>query len=120
MVGEGFGEVGLDGGFLICGEGLDFCGEVAEAVVEVDSDGFEGFGVFIDEGFDEGFDGVAEDDGVADLHHGGFQVEGEEDIGGFGFVDLCFEEGGEFGGAEVGGVEDFALEEGEGVFEQGG
>ena len=72
-----FLDIRFDGGFFVGGEGLDFRHEIAEAVVEVDAERGERFLVFSDHVFEEDFDGVAEDDGVADLHHGGFHVEGK-------------------------------------------
>lgn len=113
-VGVGELDVGLDFGFFVRGEFAEFGDEVTEAIVEVDAEFGERRFVFGDEVFEEDFDGVAEDDGVGDLHHGGFHVQGEEDTFGFGDGDLFFDEGGEGLFAHEGGVDDFT------GFERGG
>jgi hypothetical protein len=61
-------------------------------------------------------DGVAEEDGVGDLHHGGLEVEREEDAVGLGLGDLLLVEGHEGGLAHDGGVEDLAGLEGVSAF----
>lgn len=111
--GEGGLDVGLDGGFLVGGEFLDLGNEVAEAVVEINAEGGEDGGVFGEEVFEEDADGVAEEDGVGDLHHGGLEVEREENAVGFGLGDLLLVEGNEGFPADLGGVEDLAGLEGE-------
>ena len=67
--------------------------------------------VFGEEVLEEDADGVAEDDGIGDLHHGRFEVQGKEDAFGFGGVDLASRNSrGRF--AHHGGVDDLAFEEG--------
>ena len=110
--GVGGGEVGLDGGFLGGGEFFDFGDEVAEAVVQIDAEGGEGGGVFGEGVGKENLHGVAEEDGVGDLHHGGLEVEGEEDAFALRAGDGLFIEGDEVGLAHDGGVEDLAGFEG--------
>ena len=70
--------VGLDLGFLAGGEFFDFCDKVTEAVAEIDAEFLEGCGVLGDEILEEYFDGMAENDRVADLHHRSLEVEREQ------------------------------------------
>ena len=107
-VGVGGLDVGLDLGLLVGREALDFCDEVAEAVVEIDAEFLDDGGVLGDEVLEEDSHGVAEDDRVGDLHHRGLQVEGEEDAVLLRLGDLLVEEGDEGLLAHERGVEDFA------------
>ena len=109
--GGGF-DVGFDLGLLLRWEALNFGDQIAEAVVEVDAEFLDHAGVLGDEVLEEDPHGVAEDDRVGDLHHGGLQVEREEDAVLFGFGDLLFQEGEEGLLVHDGGVEDFAGLEG--------
>ena len=113
------GNVRLDLRFLVGGEGLDFCDEIAEAVVVVDAEGGERLAVFRDEIAEENFHGVAENDRVADLHHGGFHVEGEQDTGVFRLGDLLVEKDGESVLREESSVQDLTGEERGGFLEDG-
>ena len=111
--GVGGFDVGLNFRFLVGGQGIEFGHEVAEAVVEVDADCGQCGAVFGDDVFEEGANGVTEDDRVADLHHGGLQVQGEEQSVRLGLGDLIFEKGDEGAPAHGGGVHDLARLEGE-------
>ena len=115
--GVGGGDVGLDGGFLGGGEFLDFGEEVAEAVVEINAEGGEDGGVLGEQVFEEDAHEVAEDDRVGDLHHGGLEVDGEEDAVGLGLGELRLDESEEGFLAQDGGVEDLAGLEGSLVLE---
>ena len=52
----------------------------------------------------KGFDRVAKDDRVRDLHHRGLEVDGKEHALGLGPRDFFGEEGVQSGGAHIGGV----------------
>ena len=111
--GVGGFDVGLNFRFLVGGQGVEFGHEVAEAVVEVDADCGQCGAVFGDDVFEEGANGVTEDDRVADLHHSGLQVQGEEQSVRLGLGDLIFEKGDEGAPTQGRGVHDFAGLEGE-------
>ena len=66
---------------------------------------------------DERADGVAEDDGVGDLHHGGLEVHGEEHALRLGLGDLLREERLQRGAAHDRRVDDLAREERRGRLE---
>ena len=104
-------DVGLDLRLLVGGEGLDLTNQIAEAVPQIHAERGEGGGVFGEEVLEEDLDGVAENDRVGDLHHGGFQVDGEQDVVLFRLGDLLSEELDEGGLVEDGGVDDFAGKE---------
>jgi hypothetical protein len=108
----GGGDVGLDRGLLGGGELLHLLDEVAEAVVQVDAEFGEGGGVLGEEVLEEDPDGVAEEDGVGDLHHGGLEVEEKRTPSALALGDLLLVEGDEGGLAHLGGVEDLAGLEG--------
>ena len=95
--------------FLVGGQLLDFCDEIAEAVVQIDAESRECRGVFGEEVLEENAHGVAEDDWVGDLHHRGLQVERRRARRPASPCAICcFEEGDERLLAHEGGVEDFA------------
>ena len=100
-------DVGFDLGLLVRGQLVELGDEVTEAVAEIDTEFLERRGVLGDQVFEEHLHRMAEDDRVADLHHGGLHVEREQHVVGLGFGDLGVEEGNEGRLAHEGGVEDF-------------
>ena len=89
----GGGNVGLDGGALIIRQIANLGEQIAEAVVGVNAQGFEGIAVFVEHVLEEHGDGVAEHDGVGHLHHSGLEVQGQQHTVGPGIFDLGGEEG---------------------------
>jgi hypothetical protein len=103
----------VDGGpdLVAVGEVGQAVEDAAEAVVggqagrvEVGAEALEDLG-------EEGTHDVAEDDRVADLHHRGLEVHGEQHVLGLGAGDLLAQEGVEGGHAHDGGVDDLTLED---------
>ncbi len=76
---EGRLDVGFDGRPLLLGESGDLGQHVAEPVVGIDTQLLEDGGVLGEDVLEEDPHAVTEHDGVGDLHHGGLQVEGEQD-----------------------------------------
>ena len=72
-------DVGLDLRLLLRRQRLDLRVEVAEAVVRVHAELLERGGVLLEDVLVEDGHGVAEHDGVGDLHHGGLEVQREQD-----------------------------------------
>ena len=93
--------------FFSAGRLWIFATRSPKPVVEVDAEFLEDGGVLGEEVLEEDLDGVAEDDGVGDLHHGGLKVEREQDALLLRGGDLLFEEGDEGLLAHDRGVEDF-------------
>ena len=118
--GEGGLEIGFDGGLLIGGEFLDFGHQIAEAVVEIHTEPREHRGMFFKEITKKNLHRMAEKNGVRDLHHGGFEVEGEKNAQILRGGNLSCEEGFKRFAAHEGGVDDFAGLEFETVLEHRG
>ena len=110
-------EVGLDRGARLGREGLDLGDEIAEAIVQVDVERREGGGVLGEDILEIRADGMAEEDGVGDLHHRRLEVERQQQPLAAGAVDLRLVEGEQGAAAHDGGVEDFAGLEGRLVLE---
>jgi hypothetical protein len=109
------GQALLDGGpdLVAVGEGGQAVEDAAQTVVggqagrvEVGAEALEDLGK-------EGTHDVAEDDRVADLHHRGLEVHGEQHALGLGAGDLLSQEGVQGCRAHDGGVDDLTLEDGE-------
>ena len=115
---DGF-HVGIDGSLFGFRQGGDLGEDITQAEVGVNAQLGEGVGVFGEHGFEENADGVAEEDGVGDLHHGGFEVQGPEHALFFGFGDGFGQEATQFGGAHHGGVDDFGFLQGNGAAQIG-
>ena len=69
---------------------------------------------------EEGAHSVAEDDGVRDLHHGGFQVHGEQHILHLGAGDLRAQEGIQSLGGKNRGIHDLIFQHWQGILQHGG
>ena len=93
--------------------------DAAEAVVGGQAGRVEVGAVALEHLGQEGAHDVAEDDRVADLHHRGLEVDGEEHVVGLGAGDLLAQEGAEGCHAHHRRVDDLALEDTEGVLEHG-
>ncbi len=93
---------------LSAGQRLDLHVEVAQAHVRVDAGLLQRGRVLLEDVLEEDGDGVAEHDGVGDLHHGGLEVQGEQHAAGLGVVDLVRVELAERLHAHPGGVDDLA------------
>ena len=91
--GEGGFEVAFDRGFFVSGEFFDLGQEVAEAVVEIDSELLDGGGVARDELAEENLHGMAEKNRVRDFHHRRLEVEREKHSGLLRGLDLLGEKG---------------------------
>ena len=105
-------DVGLDLGALGLGQGLDLGVEVAQAVAEVHAQALDDGGVLGEDILVEHGDRVAEHDGIGDLHHGGLEVQGEQQALLLGGVDLLGVEGAQGLGAHDGAVDDLAVGDG--------
>ena len=106
------GNIGLDRGLLVSGERCNLGAEVAETVVQVDIQGGERGGVLLEDRGEEDADREAEEDGVGDLHHRGFEVQREEDAGFLRGGDLLGVERAEGLLAHEGRIENLAGEKG--------
>ncbi len=72
-------DVGLDGRPLGLGQFSDLGVQIAQAVVDVHPQLFDDRGVFFENILIEDRDAMTEHDRVRDLHHGGLQVQGQQD-----------------------------------------
>ncbi len=81
--------------FLSAGRLWIFATRSPKPVIEVHAEFLDDGGVLGDEVLEEDFYGMAEHDGVGDLHHRGLEMDGEEDISLSRFGDLFFEKGDE-------------------------
>ena len=66
------------------------------------------------------FDRVAKNDGVGNLHHGGFHVQRKQNALSFRIGDLFGKKFVQFAAVHRGCVNDFASKHGDGFFEHGG
>ena len=89
---EGGFHIRLDLGLFIAGQRRDLIQKVADTHVGIDAEFVERIGMFGKDVFQEHRYAVAEYDGVGNLHHCGFQVEGEQHALLFGLGDLGGEE----------------------------
>ncbi len=64
---------------LWCGQLCDFGQQVAESVVDVHPQPLDDSGVFGEDILIENGDAMTEHDRVGDLHHGGLEMQGEQD-----------------------------------------
>ena len=87
---------------------LDLGQQIAEAVVEVDAELIQRRGMLLDHIGEVDRDGMAEHDGISDLHHGRFDVQREQNALLLGVLDLLGEEGAQCLAAHHGGVDDLA------------
>ena len=71
-------DVGLDRFFFGCRQRLDLRQQLAEAVVQIDAETLQRSGVLLDHIGEEDGNGMAEDDGIGDLHHGRLHVQREQ------------------------------------------
>ena len=85
-------DVVLDRFFLGLRQRLDLRQQIAEAVVEIDAELLERGGVLLDHIGEEHGNGVAENDGIGDLHHGRLDVQREQHAFLLGGVDLLGKE----------------------------
>lgn len=63
---------------LLCRQGLDLGDKVTETVIQIDAELGKGVCMFGEQVFEENTHRMAEKDGVRDLHHGGFQMQGKQ------------------------------------------
>ena len=114
---------GLDVGFDLRALGfrqvLDLGQHLGDAVVRVNGDLGQGVGVLVEHVLEENRYAVSEDDGVGDAHHGGLEVEAEENVIGFGLIHFLSEEAAQSVGVHNGAVEDFAGLDGDAGLEIG-
>ena len=102
------------------GQGRQAVEDAAEPVVGREARRRQVGAVALEDLREEGPDDVAEDDRVADLHHRGLEVHGEEHVLGLGTGDLLSKERVEGSSVHDGGVDDLALEHGHPVLERSG
>ena len=105
--GQGCGEFGAD--LLAAGHLGEADENRTEAVVRGQASSFKRGTVLGEHLSEEGLDHVAEQNRVADLHHGGLQVHRVEHVFGFGLGKCVSEEGIERFGRHESGVNDLAL-----------
>mmetsp|Transcript_2304 Transcript_2304/g.6413 ORF Transcript_2304/g.6413 Transcript_2304/m.6413 type:complete len:658 (-) Transcript_2304:455-2428(-) len=91
--------------------------QVREAVVGVDAELLKGGAVLGEHVLEKHLDGVAEDNGVGDLHHRRLEVERRHDALLLAARELGLEEVPQGLGAHAGGVDHFALHQGGSVLE---
>ena len=102
-------DVGLYLGPFFRGQGFHFFVEVAHAHIGVDAQRRECFCVLAEDGLEEHRDGMAEQDGIRNLHHRRFQVHRKQQAGFHGFFHLIRIELAKGLHADKCAVNDFAL-----------
>ena len=105
-------DVGLDLGALGLGQGLDLGVEVAQSVGGVDTQFLDDGCVLLEDGLVEDGHRMAEHDGIRDLHHGGLEVQGQQQAVLLGGLDLLGVEGAQGLDAHHGGIDDLAIRQG--------
>ena len=97
---------------LVGREGLDLLVEVAEAEVRVDARLLQRGAVLLEHVLEEDRHGVAEHDGVGDLHHGGLEVQREQHALLLRVLDLLLVELAERADVHHRRVDDLAVQQG--------
>ena len=85
-------EIGNDLGFFVFGQLFNSVVQITYTIVEIHTQFGDGIGMLLDGILVVDLDAVAEDDGIGDLHHGGLQVQGEQNAFVLGVCDLLLEE----------------------------
>ena len=89
--GEAGVQVGPDRLLLVLGQGGQFVVGIADTIVGIETQFFESVGVLVEGLSIVGAYAMSEDDGVRDFHHGGFQVQREQNAVGSG-IDFLLQE----------------------------
>jgi hypothetical protein len=99
--------------FLVRREGLDLGDKIAKAISEVHSELVDCRCVLGEKVLEEDLHGVAKDDRIGDLHHGGFHVKREEEALFFCLGNLRLEKFDERFFSHNGRIENFAYFQGD-------
>ena len=83
-------DVGFDFGFLVVRQFLDFQVKIAKTQIGRDAERRKGCGMLFENVFKVDINRMSEENGIGDLHHGGFKVQRQQQVPGLGILHLCF------------------------------
>ena len=110
-------DVRLDGGLLIGGQFIELRIQIADAVIRLETNRLQSGRMFLEDGRIKDAYAMAEDDGIAHLHHGGFHVQRKEDALLTGLGHFARHELAQRMGAHHAGINHLALEQRQVVLE---